>query len=233
MSQSPQQKRISHENAVTSEALGQGKMKEPRYKRPLDLVVLLLGHLLLLPLWLVLWTVIPLIILMDNGLPIFYGQRRVGRGGRLFHALKFRTMVKNADRLGPAWTTDNDPRLTRAGRLLRQTALDELPQVLNILRGEMSFVGPRALAEQEHYSLKEQIPSFDQRLSLRPGLTGLAQVHTSRHDSQKKLVYDLEYAQTMSLWLDVKLLSLSVWVTLRAKWGGPAEQAAGAKISDS
>ena len=206
------------------ESMGQERVSEPLYKRPLDLAILLVVHLLTLPLWLLLWIVIPMLIVLDDGLPIFYRQRRIGRGSRLFHALKFRTMVRDADQLGPAWTASGDPRLTRAGRLLRRTALDELPQVINILNGEMSFVGPRALAEQEHNHLLQQLPGFNRRLVLRPGLTGLAQVYTNRDDSESKLAYDLEYASRMSMWLDVKLLFLSLWVTLRARWERQRDQ---------
>lgn len=133
-------------------------------------------------------------------------------------------MVKDAKQLGPAWTKSNDPRLTRVGRLPQRTALDELPQIINILRGDMSFVGPRALAEQEHHNLLQQIPGFDQRLVLRPGLTDMAQVYASREDSENKLTCDLEYASRMSLWLDVKLLFLSLWVTLRARWERQRDQ---------
>ena len=217
--------RVAQEQTISvKESMGRERASEPLYKRPLDLAILLVPHLLTLPLWLLLWTVIPLLIVLDDGLPVLYRQRRIGRGGRLFHALKFRTMVRDADQLGPAWTASDDPRLTRAGRLLRRTALDELPQVINILNGEMSFVGPRALAEQEHHYLLHQIPGFDQRLVLRPGLTGLAQVYTNRDDSESKLAYDLEYARRMSLWLDVKLLFLSLWVTLRARWERQRDQ---------
>ena len=104
------------------------------------------------------------------------------------------------------------------GRVLRGTALDELPQVLNILCGEMSFVGPRALAVEEMVHLVAQSPEFRQRLASRPGLTGLAQVYTDRDDAQEKLKHDMEYARRMGLWLDVKLLFLSVWITARGKW---------------
>ncbi|MBI2873264.1 MAG: sugar transferase [Chloroflexi bacterium] len=199
-------------------------MNEPRYKRPLDLAILLFAHLLLLPLWALLWLLIPLAVLLDDGRPIFYRQRRVGQGGRIFHALKFRTMVRNADTIGPAWTSPRDPRLTRVGRLLRGTALDELPQVVNILRGDMSFVGPRALAQDEFDLLKETVPGFEQRCAVRPGLTGLAQVHGDRADSRQKLEYDLQYIQGMGLWVDLRLVLLSGWITLRGTWEKPGRK---------
>jgi len=112
------------------------------YKRGFDLTILVIAHCLLLPLWLILWTAIPLIIWLGDRGPVFYKQKRVGRDGDVFTILKFRTMVPEADRMGPSWTTVGDPRVTRAGRILRRTALDELPEILSIWKGEMSLVGP-------------------------------------------------------------------------------------------
>ena len=188
------------------------------YKRPLDLLILLAAHLLLLPLWLGLWTLIPLMILLDSGRPVFYGQRRIGRDGQPFWALKFRTMVRDADRIGPVWTSDGDHRITRVGRLLRATGLDEMPQVINILRGDMSFVGPRPLAEAELHLLSREVPGFEQRLQVPAGLTGMAQVYANRDDAREKLACDITYARSLSLWLDLKLLFLSVWITFRGTW---------------
>lgn len=106
--------------------------------------------------------------------------------------LKFRTMVKNADKMG-IWKADNDPRVTSVGKILRRTAMDELPGLLNILKGDMSFVGPRALVVDEQKLLEKQIAGFEKRLSVRPGLTGLAQVYNAEDDPYKKLKLDLEY----------------------------------------
>ncbi len=191
------------------------------HKRPLDLAILVSAHLLLLPLWLVLWTLIPTAIVLDTGRPVFYRQRRVGQGGRTFSTLKFRTMVQRADAMGPAWTAYNDRRITRVGRVLRATALDELPQLVSIFKGDMSFVGPRALAEDEYRQLSREIPGFDRRLAVRPGLTGLAQVYSDRTDSLQKLEMDLRYIRRMSLWMDLRLVLLSVWFTLRRRWDKP------------
>ena len=203
---------------MVKKSMGQVEVIAPRYKRPFDLTILLTAHLLALPIWALLWIGIPILIVLSDGFPVFYRQERIGRKGRFFYAFKFRTMVKNADVVGPPWTVPDDPRLTRVGRLLRKTALDELPQVINILKGEMSFVGPRPLDKQEHQNLCQQIPGFEKRLDLYPGLTGLAQIYTNREDSESKLFYDLKYASQMSLLLDVKLIFQSVWVTLRARW---------------
>ena len=187
-------------------------------KRFLDLGVLFAAHIILLPLWVLLWVLIPLLIVIDDGHPVFYRQRRVGLHGKVFYLLKFRTMIRNADRMGTHSNSGGDLRLTRIGRLLRATALDELPQIIHILRGQMSFIGPRALAEDEFRQLERDVPGFGRRLVLRPGLTGLAQVYGRRNDAREKITYDLKYSNSMNLWLDLKLLMLSVWITFRGRW---------------
>lgn len=197
------------------------------YKSWFDLSILFLAHVLLLPLWIALWTLIPIAIWLGDRGPIFYRQKRTGKNGKVFTVLKFRTMVPEADRQGPAWTLDNDPRLTRIGRVLRKTALDELPEILSIWKRDMSLVGPRALDVEEHQVLEQQIPEFDKRLQVRPGLTGLAQIYDRNDIAVDKLQYDLEYLECMGPFLDLKLLVLSVRNTIFAKWdrrgGKPAE----------
>ena len=188
------------------------------YKRPFDLTILVVSHVVLAPLFLLLWTLIPLLIWLDGRGPVFYSQKRPGKDGRLFTVLKFRTMIQDADRRGPAWTLENDPRVTRMGRLLRKTALDELPQVLSIWKGDLSFVGPRALPVEEQRTREEQIPGFRERLRIRPGLTGLAQVYNQQDESRAKLKYDLDYMSRMNPVVDMKLMLLSVWNTLGARW---------------
>ena len=188
------------------------------YKPWFDLSILIVAHLLLLPLWILLWTTIPLFIWLGDRGPIFYRQERSGKDGRVITILKFRTMVPDADRTGPAWTTVDDPRLTRVGKILRRTALDELPETLSIWKGEMSLVGPRALDLTEHQSSVRQLPGFKERLQVRPGLTGLAQVYDKEDKIEIKLNYDLKYLEQMSPWLDCKLLVLSVKNTLTANW---------------
>ena len=189
-----------------------------RYKPWLDITVLLLAHVSLLPLFALLWTTIPVLILLEDRGPVFYKQRRVGIHGRIFSVLKFRTMVKDAESKGPAWTTEGDPRITRVGKLLRRTALDELPEVLNIIKRDMSFVGPRALDVEEQRSLERVIPGFARRLEVLPGLTGLAQIYDPTDNARDKLRFDSEYLRIMSPWLDIKILILSVRNTLIAKW---------------
>lgn len=188
------------------------------YKRLLDLTVIALAHIFLFPLWLFLWVTIPLAIILDDGWPVFYRHRRVGKNGERFDALKFRTMLRNADKDDAVWTHENDSRVTRVGRILRGTALDELPQIINILKGDMSFVGPRGLGVRMYEYSAQQAPGFERRLQVRPGLTGLAQIYGNRDNPEEKLSYDLKYIRDKSLWLDIKLLILSVLITIRGRW---------------
>jgi lipopolysaccharide/colanic/teichoic acid biosynthesis glycosyltransferase len=193
-------------------------MNEPIYKRIFDLGVLISTYILLFPLWFILWTLIPLLIWLEDRGPIFYKQKRAGRNGKEFEVYKFRTMVKDADKNGPAWTSEGDQRITKFGKILRKTALDELPSLLSILKGDMSFVGPRALAKNEQEYLEKEIPGYEKRLAVRPGLTGLAQVYNIEDDPYLKLRYDFEYIENMGLWLDIKLMFLSVWNTITGRW---------------
>ena len=188
------------------------------YKRWFDVSVLVLAHLLLLPLWILLWTVIPLLIWLEDRKPVFYRQQRMGKDGKPFNLIKFRTMVVGAQDQGPSWTIDGDPRVTRVGRILRRTALDELPEVISIWKGNMSFVGPRALDLDEQRCLEELMPGFEERLRVRPGLTGLAQIYDKTDDPYEKYRYDMEYLQKLSPFLDARLLLLSVWNTVIAGW---------------
>lgn len=152
----------------------------------------------------------------DKG-PILYIQNRWGRKGKKFKAYKFRTMSPGSDEKGgtkPA--RENDSRITQIGRFLRATAMDELPQLINIWKGDMSFVGPRALAIEE---LTPSVPGFSERHQIRPGLTGPAQIYASRDASfQEKFRYDLDYVGRHPFLGDLKLLLLSCWVTLRGRW---------------
>jgi len=174
-----------------------------------------------------LWVMFSLAILLEDGWPLFYSQERVGRNGRIFRALKFRSMIKDAEKeTGPVQAVENDPRVTRTGRILRKTAMDELPQLINILKGDMSFVGPRSLRPREkevHGSVDkmniEDIPGYQERLAVRPGLTGLAQVYLPTDALRReKFRYDLLYIQKQSFHFDLKLIFLSFWITFRGKW---------------
>jgi lipopolysaccharide/colanic/teichoic acid biosynthesis glycosyltransferase len=192
-------------------------------KRLFDLPLAALGLLASAPLW----PCVALAIKRDDGGPVFYGQHRVGKGGHQFKSWKFRSMVPDSDQqFGPLQARSGDSRVTRVGRLLRATALDELPQLWNIFKGDMSFVGPRALMPEEievHGGAEliplEKIPGYEERHRVRPGLTGLAQIYADRDIPRRyKFKYDLLYLKKQSFWLDLKLISLSFWITFRAKW---------------
>lgn len=185
-------------------------------KRVMDLVFSSLGLLLSLPLW----VLISICILLEDGRPVIYNQERVGKDGRIFRIFKFRSMKKNAeDESGPIWAMENDSRVTKVGRILRATALDELPQLLNILKGEMSFVGPRPERPELQRVFIERFPDFEKRLAVKPGLTGIAQVF-GKYDTppNHKLKYDLLYIRRASILLDLKLLFLSFLISLLGRW---------------
>lgn len=192
-------------------------------KRLFDMCLSGFGILISSPLWLL----ISILIILEDGLPIFYGQERVGRNGRLFRAMKFRSMIKDAEKdTGPVQATENDPRITKIGRILRSTAMDELPQLWNIFIGDMSFVGPRSLRPKEkevHGSSDEvdieKVPGYRERLKVRPGLTGIAQIYLPTDALRKeKFKHDLHYIENQSFLLDLKLILLSFWITFRGKW---------------
>src|SRR5207247_5235328 len=164
---------------------------------------------------------------VGGGGPVFYAQARVGRDGRRFRGLKFRSMVPDADRrFGPRQAADGDVRITRVGRVLRATAMDELPQLWSIFRGDMSFVGPRALMPEEievngvgEAVPIETIPGYVERHRVVPGLTGVAQVYADRDvPRRRKFRYDRLYITKQSFWLDVRLIALSFWITFRGAW---------------
>ena len=196
------------------------KETQRAYKRPFDVTILVLAHVLLLPIWAVLWVVIPVLIWLEDRGPVFYVQERVGLRGRTFGLLKFRSMNVRGTGEWSGFTQQDDPRITKVGRVLRATALDELPQVLNLWKGDISLVGPRALPSYMHEDYMKEEPRFALRLQVRPGLTGLAQIHLARHCSaRKRLRYDLRYIRKANLWLDVKLIALSALLTFAGQWG--------------
>ena len=158
-------------------------------------------------------------IALESGRPILYRQERVGRGGRTFQCVKFRSMRTDAEGDGvPRWASKRDPRVTRVGRLLRKTRIDELPQLLNVLRGEMSLVGPRPERPAFVESLSATVPYYDVRHSVKPGVTGWAQVRysygASVEEATRKLQYDLYYVKNHSLFLDILILVETVRVVL-------------------
>tara|TARA_Y100000994_G_scaffold122656_1_gene100712 strand:+ start:188 stop:802 length:615 start_codon:yes stop_codon:yes gene_type:complete len=201
------------------------KPKTYKLKRPLDLLMIIAGLLfpLLWPLWLIVIFIIPLLIWIEDRGPIFYSQNRIGKNKKVFKVIKFRTMIPEAEKTsGAVWSTKDDPRITRIGHLLRRTALDEIPQLLNILKGEMSFVGPRAERPELHEKFSKEIPGFDKRLDVTPGLSGLAQINGSYDlDPKEKLVFDIDYSKKMSLFFDIKIIIVSVFNSISARWDQP------------
>ena len=161
-------------------------------------------------------------IALEDGAPVFYQQERVGRNGRRFRVLKFRSMRQDAEADGlPTWAAPDDPRVTRVGRVLRTLRIDELPQVINVFRGDMSFVGPRPERAYFVDQLAAEVPYYNVRHSIKPGVTGLAQVRyqygASTEDAIQKLQYDLYYVKNNSLFLDLLILIDTVQVVLLGK----------------
>jgi lipopolysaccharide/colanic/teichoic acid biosynthesis glycosyltransferase len=161
-----------------------------------------------------------LLVKLTSRGPAFYLQTRLGRGGRLYSIFKLRTMRHNCERLtGAKWATANDPRVTPIGRFLRRTHLDELPQLLNVLLGQMSLVGPRPERPEIASKLETSLPAYRERLLVRPGMTGLAQVQlppdSDLSSVRRKLAHDLYYIRSLSFWLDLRILLGTMFYLMR------------------
>ena len=174
-----------------------------------------------------LWAAIAALIKIEDRGPVFYGQERSGLHGVPFQVRKFRSMIPDAEaKVGAVQAREHDPRVTHVGRVLRATAMDELPQLWNIFRGDMSFTGPRALRPGEIETLGsgelerlEDVPGFAIRASVPPGLTGIAQIFAPRDIPRRmKFRYDILYVRRQSFWLDLRLVLLSFWITFRGTW---------------
>jgi len=191
---------------------------EKLMKRLLDLIISVAVLVLMLPVIIV----ISIMIRMTSKGPAIFSQERVGKKGRLFTMYKFRTMRMDAEaETGPTWARENDPRITKVGFWLRKTRLDEIPQFYNVLKGEMSLVGPRPERPYFVSRFKEEIPMYARRLRVRPGITGWAQVKwkydSSLDDVKEKTKYDLFYVENMSLRMDFKILINTIFSMVRAK----------------
>lgn len=208
-------------------------LRAPWLKRPFDALLAAIALAISLPLW----GLISLLIWLEDGTPIFFRQQRIGKYGRLFTVLKYRSMIKDPDRV-EIQATKGDSRITRVGRILRMTAMDELPQIWSILIGDMSFVGPRSQPEKEIVQVAgkqtelyvREVPGFALRQLVRPGLTGIAQLFAPREVAHRnKFRYDLIYVRRVMrsegllgnmkmFFYDLGLILRSVWMTLTCKW---------------
>lgn len=190
--------------------------RRERYKRPFDLGLIAVALVALLPLWLALGAAIAAAIRLEDGGPVLYRQDRLGRGGRVFRILKFRSMAAGAEEAsGPVWAARADARSTAVGRVLRRFHLDELPQVVNVVRGEMSLVGPRPERPELAAGIERRHPEFRRRLAVAPGIAGLAQARRGHPVAPRdKLRYDLVYLAAMGPRLDLGLCAVCLWRAL-------------------
>ena len=201
------------ENLIESE-----KSVYKMWKRLLDIALALALSIIFLPFL----PVIALAIKLDSRGPVFYTQKRIGKNGRLFQLIKFRTMIENAERKGPQWTAEKDNRVTDVGKILRKLRVDELPQLWNVLRDDMSFVGPRPERPEFIQTLEKEVPFYQMRHLVKPGLTGLAQINgpllgASVADSLEKLQYDLYYIRQRSVVIDFDILFKTIPVVIGRK----------------
>ena len=188
-----------------------------RLKRILDILIAIFGILIISPLWIL----IAVVIKINSKGPVFYKQERCGKNGQNFNIYKFRSMVVDAEEgTGPVWADIQDHRITKSGAFLRRLHLDETPQLINIIKGEMSFIGPRPERPYFIEKLQSEYPFYQRRLKIRPGISGWAQIKqpfdTSIKDVRQKLKYDFYYIENISLRLDLKILINTIWVVF---WG--------------
>jgi exopolysaccharide biosynthesis polyprenyl glycosylphosphotransferase len=191
---------------------------EKKLKRISDVIISFIILVLTLPLNIF----VAFLIKLDSKGPILFKQERIGMNNKKFKIYKFRSMYQDAEKnTGPVWSTKDDPRVTRIGKIIRQLRIDEIPQMFNVLKGEMSLVGPRPERPYFVEQLSQQIPYYRRRLKVRPGITGWAQVKhkydESIEDVKVKLRYDLFYIENMSLRMDIKILARTILVVMFGK----------------
>jgi sugar transferase (PEP-CTERM system associated) len=196
---------LHHSSLIFSDGFRTSRLLK-KAKRYLDVIASTIGLLLSLPLCLL----VTLAIKLESKGPVLYKQERVGEEGTTFSLLKFRSMGVDAEKDGPVWAGSNDTRVTRVGRVIRKLRLDEIPQMVNVLRGEMSFVGPRPERRFFIEQLEKEIPFYSIRHMVKPGITGWAQIRypygASKEDALEKLKYDLYYIKHMSILFDLMII---------------------------
>jgi len=180
-------------------------------KRIIDVILAFIGLIVASPIM----AIISIAIKLESRGPVFYCQERVGKNGRVYTMYKLRSMYENAEENGAQCAEKDDPRVTKVGRFMRKTRIDELPQLFNILKGDMSIVGPRPERPIFTYQFNKEIPGFINRLKVKPGLTGWAQVNGGYDlTPAEKLEYDLYYIENRSIWLDIKIILKTVKIVL-------------------
>lgn len=186
-------------------------------KRGFDIFFALIGLILSSPIMLL----TAIVIRLESPGPIFYLQHRVGKDGKDFKVIKFRSMRQDAEKAGPQWASENDPRVTRVGRIIRKLRIDELPQFINVIKNDMSFVGPRPERRFFVDQLEKVIPFYALRMHAKPGITGWAQINypygDTIEDAKEKLKYELYYMKHRSLWLDLVIIFQTIKVTVKAR----------------
>ncbi|MBD3107147.1 exopolysaccharide biosynthesis polyprenyl glycosylphosphotransferase [Bacillus sp. AGMB 02131] len=207
--------RIVKENNIDGHNININTQLENYYvKRLMDIVLCCMGLFIVVPIILI----TALIIKLETKGPIFYVQERLGLGGRVFKLIKLRSMMVDAEKHGMQWAQKNDPRVTKVGYFIRKTRIDELPQLFNVLKGDMTLIGPRPERPEFTALFEKEIPGFVERLSVLPGVTGWAQVNGGYDISPKeKLMLDLEYIQKQSLKMDLLIISKTIWIVLTGK----------------
>ena len=183
-------------------------------KRIIDVILAFIGLIVASPIM----AIISIAIKLESRGPVFYCQERVGKNGRVYSMYKSRSLYDKIEENVRQWAEEDDPRVTKVGKFIRRTRLDELPQLFNVLKGDMSLVGPRPERPIFTYQFNEQIPGFINRLQVKPGLTGWAQVNGGyKLTPAEKLEYDLYYIENRTIWLDIKIMLKTIMVVLTGK----------------
>lgn len=184
-------------------------------KRIIDIILSFIGLIILSPLFIIL----SIIIKCESKGPVFFKQERIGKNGKMFKIYKFRSMVVGAEKMGTGvYSKKDDNRVTRVGKFIRMTSIDELPQLINILKGEMSFIGPRPVLTYHPWKYEEYTEEQQKRFSVRPGVTGWAQIHGRKQvEWNKRIQYDIEYVENINFILDLKIFFITIYKVILMK----------------